>query len=228
MGMASKMRAAKVVEPVKAEPWGCIYHAVNLRNSKGYVGQYCKPETERRWAAHLKDARRGSCTYFHRALRKNKYEAGFSWEVIWRGPVSRLNEMETYFIAKLHTFASDPLGGGYNLTMGGGTPTVIADCVRKRLSEASKQQHADPVMKARLSAIQKQVWKRPELRATLSLAQKKLWENSAYRTSRLLTSAQKAARSASIKLWWASPGIKDRLSQAQKCRRERERKLVSA
>lgn len=55
--MAVKMRAAKVVKPVEAEPWGCIYHAVNLLNQKGYVGQHKNVLTvEGRWNTHVKAA----------------------------------------------------------------------------------------------------------------------------------------------------------------------------
>lgn len=201
---------------------GCIYLVRNLVNGKGYVGQHKGANAERRWTAHIARALRGSKVCVHAAIRKYGAE-NFSAEVIWSGEPGLLNKKETFYIKKLGTFAGTGQGQGYNLNMGGDAPSVVAPSVRARLSEASKLQHQDPLMKEKLSNIQKHVWQDPGLRAVLSAAQKKLWSNPAYKKTRLLTAEQKFARSERMKLWWASPGVRQNLCAAQLRRRERER-----
>ena len=101
------------------EAQGCIYCARNKKTATPYVGQHGTPYVERRWNQHVDDAVAGSEYPFHRALRKNDYERGFTWEVLWRGPVRLLDAKETHYIKKLHSYVHDPLGGGYNITLGG-------------------------------------------------------------------------------------------------------------
>jgi group I intron endonuclease len=129
---------------IKPEAQGCIYHVVNKKNGKGYVGQHCTLLAERRWAVHLQSTRAGSQLPFHRALaRYGSDGSGFTWEVVWRGPVSQLNAKEAFFIKKLGTFINN--GRGYNLTLGGqqGLPGLIRTTVHKqRASESLKAYYA--------------------------------------------------------------------------------------
>lgn len=100
-------------------PQGCIYELRCLIDGKkGYVGQSDKPNPQVRWTQHINAALAGSKWPIHRAINKHKYW-NFSAEVIWRGPLNRLDEMEIKFIKTLGTFTPD----GYNLTSGGRSGT---------------------------------------------------------------------------------------------------------
>lgn len=118
---------------------GCVYLIRNKVNGKGYVGQHKNALTvERRWRAHINEALLGACSYLlHRAIRKNGVES-FSAEIIWCGPVDQLNEKESHYIKKLHTFVDDSKGGGYNLTTGGEVCKQMAKSARKKLSASRK------------------------------------------------------------------------------------------
>jgi group I intron endonuclease len=136
---------------VKKELQGCIYYVVNKKNGKGYVGQdkSGEPETHR-WNQHVEAAHKGSRIYFHRALRKNGYEAGFTWEVVWRGPVSKLDAKETYYIKKFHTFIDDQLGGGYNLISGSAGRVKSKRVIQKHIKAAKEMWARDPERRLKL------------------------------------------------------------------------------
>lgn len=161
------------------EPQGCIYHAVNKKNRKGYVGQYGGLQVERRWNGHIKDARGGSSFLFHRALRKNGYEKGFTWEVIWHGSISKLNKMETYYIKKLHTFVSDPLGGGYNLTMGGGGMRgyKYRPASRRKLSQAASRRWEDDTYREEMTRQNQLLGADLDIRCNRSSYKQNFWDS---------------------------------------------------
>ena len=133
----------------RSSSYGCVYHVRNLRTGKGYVGQHNNAATvERRWNAHLIEARAGSPYPFHRALRKYGV-AGFSWEVIWRGSVLNLNKMETQFIKDLSTLVAT--GAGYNLTTGGRTRWKFSKQTRLRIAASTKIRFTDEDERRKLS-----------------------------------------------------------------------------
>lgn len=98
---------------------GLIYLVRNLANNKTYVGQ-TKIGTKKRLRDHWRDAKRGSTTYFHRAMRKHGRE-NFSIEVIEECSIDLLAEREIHFISLMKP--------DYNLTKGGqggnGWPKII-------------------------------------------------------------------------------------------------------
>jgi len=97
------------------ESKGCIYELrCKIGSKKGYVGQHGSPDPNKRWDGHIRMMEWGSQHAIHRALRKYGVE-NFTGEVIWCGPISKLNKMETRFIKKLNTLVPD----GYNMTLGG-------------------------------------------------------------------------------------------------------------
>ena len=121
------MNRRVIVIKKKVKPLhGCIYLLRNLANGKGYVGQDQSGDPENhRWKQHIKASLTGKSKYaLHHAIYKAYHESksqtlGFSAEVIWRGPIEKLNEKEISYIKKLHTYVRDPAGHGYNLTIGG-------------------------------------------------------------------------------------------------------------
>ena len=105
---------------VEEQKKGFIYLLTNLVNGKKYVGQTRAKTVERRWTAHIMMATAAKpAVLIHRAIKKygvNKFSA----EVLWTGPVDKLNIKETHFI-KVHDSFVDDGHSGYNLTRGGGT-----------------------------------------------------------------------------------------------------------
>lgn len=221
---------------------GCIYHAVNLKNRKGYVGQHKNVLTvERyRWEDHLSKARNGSKLLFHCALRKNKYECGFSWEVIWVGPIELLDEMETYYIKKLHTFVDDPKGGGYNLTMGGESTRgyKASPQLRRKRSEAAKLRWQDEAYRASMCSMQNERCSSKAHRAATSEFMKALWQDPKQRPRMLKglcksrnTPEARARASEVMRANWADPEISAQLLKGKVGRRAKastKRKLRKA
>lgn len=92
---------------------GFIYAAKCKINGKIYVGQ-TSGTIERRWRAHIFDARHGdSQPKLNRAIRKYGED---SFEVVCLEEIqnAKLNEREIFWIAKLDTYCN-----GYNCTFGG-------------------------------------------------------------------------------------------------------------
>lgn len=151
----SRKKTIKVGTPVVQ---GCIYSLTNLINGKRYVGQHKNVLTVEsiRWRSHVYAALRGSVKmYITRAIHYYGYE-NFVSKIIWRGPVSKLNEKETYYIKKLHTFIDDPLGDhSYNLTTGGEQLKEISKRTKARISAGQVRRYLDPIAheKTRAAAI---------------------------------------------------------------------------
>lgn len=92
-----------------------VYKVTNLVNNKVYVGKTKHYTLEARWHEHIGEARRGSNTYFKRAIRKYGKE-GFKVELLCRTTEQKLNEKEKEFIRFYDSMNPDK---GYNLTPGG-------------------------------------------------------------------------------------------------------------
>jgi stalled ribosome alternative rescue factor ArfA len=208
-----------------AEPCGLIYYLLNLRNNKGYVGQHCTENEDRRWNGHYYAARDGGSKLpLHNAMRKAHKESkgaswGFSAEVIWRGPISLLNTKEAFFIKKFNTFIDD--GAGYNLTRGGNS-AARSERTKQLQSEAIKALYKDDEFRARMyaatwgsdafrnkvTAALREVWADPDYRAVLA----EVWEDPAYREAQRKAHewqckdpVQNAARSARAVKYWGLP-----------------------
>jgi hypothetical protein len=206
------------------ERQGCIYHVVNRKNGKGYVGQDSSDAPEvHRWPTHIYNARRGSKLYFHRALRKNGYEEGFTWAVVWRGPLSLLSKKEAYYIKKLHTFTDDPLGGGYNLTIGG-ERTTYSSASKKKLSQSASKRWEDDAYRKEMSRINIERTADPTIRKEMSKTRKDIWATKTPKERKAIVRAVKcgharrtpeenavlsATRSANAVQQWQVPGFRE-------------------
>ena len=89
-----------------------IYKITNLKNGKCYIGQ-TQSTIFRRFQRHIEDAKNGSDTHFHRALRKYPI-TNWIFQIIEEVPPEELDEKEKYYI-KLY----DSINNGYNITSGG-------------------------------------------------------------------------------------------------------------
>lgn len=91
-----------------------IYKSTNTINGKVYIG--FDSNYPSRIKDHKKSAlKKGSDTYFHRAIRKYGWD-NFTWEIIYQSVDGNhtLNVMEGYFITEHDTYYN-----GYNMTLGG-------------------------------------------------------------------------------------------------------------
>jgi len=96
---------------------GCVYMATNRVNGKRYIGMTTL-ELEERKQQHEKDAKRGSDSLFHKAIRKHG-PTSFRWRAIYfSDDRDELCLFEVESIRFLRTMSP----GGYNLTAGGDNP----------------------------------------------------------------------------------------------------------
>lgn len=94
-----------------------IYRHTNSVTGRSYIG-LTSQEGNARWLKHLSDARNGSETHFHRAIRLYGEEA-WQMEILQDCVLTRdeANAFETHYIKKFDTFDN-----GYNSTIGGWNP----------------------------------------------------------------------------------------------------------
>ena len=109
-----------------------IYKATNKVNGKVYIGKWAGTRVAQRWAQHKSSARRGSDTYFHRAIRKHGEEA-FEFELIYKAATpADLGQAEIRFIALYGSHISTL---GYNLTLGG-DGGIKTEAARLKMSQS--------------------------------------------------------------------------------------------
>jgi len=214
------------------EVLGCIYLLTNSLNGKKYVGQYKNVEfVARRWKRHIDvaldtDDKRPLYRAIRKAWKCDSCLKSFTAEVIWRGPVERLDAKEIHYIAKLHTWIGDPLGDrSYNLTKGGdGVRGLIWSksarknlivarriqfenpAVRKTMSFAQLLRYKDPAERAKQGAATRLARKNPAVRKRLSEAQILRYKNPA---------ARKKTGAAARRAYSDDPMLRKRMSAAQ-------------
>ena len=182
----------------KEDRQGCVYHVINVLSGKGYVGQHGTENAERRWNGHVTDAVAGkSTTPFHRALRKYGID-GFTWDVIWRGPVSKLDVIETEFIKQFNTLKP----AGYNLTLGGPTTRGL------KLTKVQRGRQS--------KSRRKYLSNHPEAVQHQSDAIRNKWQEEAYRM----------AVSTAVKAALAKPSVKRKLRASQQASWTAERRAA--
>lgn len=93
---------------------GIIYLITNTINQRRYVGK-TECTLQRRWNNHKHSAKRGSSSYFHKALRKYSADSFVVHTLACFENSEVLKQAEILFIAELQTLAPQ----GYNLTEGG-------------------------------------------------------------------------------------------------------------
>ena len=82
-------------------------------NNKPYVGQTTKT-ISKRLKTHINDAKSGSLTEFHTALRENGYKCDESIILENEIHIDELDSKEIYYIEKYNSYYN-----GYNMTVGG-------------------------------------------------------------------------------------------------------------
>lgn len=118
-------------------------------SGRGYVG-FTARGADRRWLAHVKDAKRGSKYPLHRAIRKYGAES-FARSLLERMTTGvGAKRAEQLWIKELGTFGP----GGYNSTAGGeGVIGLIhSPETRAKMSESSRGKKKSPEHRANMSA----------------------------------------------------------------------------
>lgn len=110
-------------------------YLVRLNGEPKYVG-YTKRTLKQRWKHHCQDARNGSMTLLHVAIRNNPLES-FTIETIHEGddPLHVLSVKEPQLIAEWNTHWSK---GGFNMNGGGKGNHEVSEITRSRMSIAKK------------------------------------------------------------------------------------------
>jgi group I intron endonuclease len=89
-----------------------IYEAYNKNNGKVYVGLTTQT-LEKRKSSHLRSAKSGSTSYFHKAIRKHGEDA-FDWCVVAEtNDLGSLYKLEQLFISLYEDWQT------YNISLGG-------------------------------------------------------------------------------------------------------------
>lgn len=128
-----------------------IYVITNTKNGKKYVGQTINP-VKQRVSCHLKDARGGSETLLHRAMRKYG-ESAFKFEVLAELQEHELDTAERDFIKKLDCCVLDGQEKGYNMTRGGeGFDSEQSTRIQRKRVEAGTHHLMGPAGSARATA----------------------------------------------------------------------------
>lgn len=92
--------------------FGIVYRITCLKNDRVYIGQTKQFDQKIRWHAHVNDARRGSPTRLHQAMREHGSESFVIDGIACAWRQGDLDELEMLLIAQ---YAADK--SGYN-TMG--------------------------------------------------------------------------------------------------------------
>lgn len=221
-----------------SNPYGVVYLVVCFTSGKLYVGQTTnRGGADARFRGHIKDARRGSRLYFHKAIRKYGADA---FRVITLAEASCrlvLHELERFYIER---YRSCNLKFGYNLTHGGEgcSPTQRVKQklrkqwerpeIRKRHYKQLKDRWASESFRESFRKQMSQHWADPEYKANmreklkLAMNQPEYKRKMQARTKRMNADPRiKAIISASAKARWSDPKYKARVSQAIKEARRR-------
>jgi hypothetical protein len=145
-----------------------VYRVLNTLTGKNYIG-WTAMTPQRRFIRHCRDARKGSPTHFHEAIRKHPSEV---WRVLELAKVSSYEEakcLEKQYIAE---FNATDRRHGYNMTVGGDgmiDPTgEIAKKISATLKGRGKGIPKSPETRARMQGR----ITTPEASANMSRAQK--------------------------------------------------------
>lgn len=140
-----------------SEGIGCIYLITNEINCKQYVGRTCNRNPTNRYRQHWYNARKGSITPLHKAMRKYG-PTNFKIEVLSVAPINSLNNLEAYWADRLETYIwSTPIfhPPGYNVLLCG--TDINIDDQRNKSYFSYKYKTAEDINK--FNSIRKNVWK---------------------------------------------------------------------
>lgn len=126
--------------------YGVVYIVTNLVNGKFYVGQ-TKRTAGDRWSLHKADARRGSTSYFHKAIRKHGYDA-FDVQVA----ATASSREELLRLERLWILATGAHRRGYNLSTGGEGAAHNREVIERMAAKLRGRRLSD-AHRAKLSAI---------------------------------------------------------------------------
>jgi GIY-YIG catalytic domain len=154
------VQGADGVSLAKSKPYGIIYRITHKESGKVYIGQSIHT-VEKRWKAHLADAKKGTSMYFYNALRKYGQQAFDVEEIDAAFSREELNDMEGYWIRFYNSMNPDK---GYNLREGGHmgynysleTRKRMGD-VQTRLRHEGKVKYTNPPRPTEEQIIQQQI-----------------------------------------------------------------------
>lgn len=125
----------------------CIY-LVRLNGEPKYIG-YTKRTIQQRWNQHCYDAKVGSTTLLHEAIRVNPIES-FSVEILHTGddPDYVLSTMEPKLIKEWKTHHNN---GGFNMNNGGKGCAEVCELTKRKMSLAKRGKQKSDETRKRMS-----------------------------------------------------------------------------
>lgn len=127
-----------------------LYLIHNKINGKYYVGKTIY-SLERRWSEHQTDARSGSSSYLHRAIRKYGAENFVISPLM--STLGSDEELKKWEVELISLFRANDPNHGYNLTKGGEGMSgfVVPDETRRKISETLRTKYETTELRQRLS-----------------------------------------------------------------------------
>lgn len=118
-------------------------------SNKQYIG-IAKNGLHNRFTVHVSEAKSGSMTALHKAIRKYGADA-FIKEILVVSNYEYIKELEIKAIEAFKTMSPN----GYNLTVGGDGTNGYShtDCTKKKISDLAKIRMADPERRRHLSKL---------------------------------------------------------------------------
>jgi group I intron endonuclease len=118
-------------------------------SNKQYIG-IAKNGLQNRFSVHVAEAKSGSSTALHKAIRKYGSDA-FVKEILVVSDYEYIRDLEIKAIEAFKTMSPN----GYNLTIGGdGTNGYYhTDCTKQKMSDLAKTRMADPERRKHLSEL---------------------------------------------------------------------------
>ena len=123
--------------------YGIIYKITNIATDKIYIGQTIH-KLAYRWNNHIKAAKRGSKTYFHKAIRKYGKDSFIIEQIAEASSKEELNRLEITYIQKYNSLVPN----GYNTSTGGEggdnfTNNPNIESIKQHMSEGRKRYFAN-------------------------------------------------------------------------------------
>lgn len=183
-----------------------------LKTGKSYIGMTGQ-KIKDRISSHFRDARRGSLTHFHRAIRKYG-ESSFSVEIISTHKTQKAALDAEVEAIRLHGTLSP---SGYNMTPGGAGVLSMTPESAEKHRQSVLEKHKDPTFKKKhREACKKSFTKERREAISMSKSGRKMHPNAAKaileakKTERYRMIARRAAKET-----WETPGYRQKWRKAK-------------
>ncbi len=168
-----------------------IYCFTHIKTGRRYVGSSVNVHSRR--TTHFSEARRGSLSCFHKAIRKYGVDA-FSFTILEECEQDDLLDREEYYIGFFNAASLQGFNSNKNPKATYGR--ISNEASVQRMAESQRIRMADPEERKKLKERQKRRCSNPAVREEMRLRQIKKWQDPEYRAAMI---AKHKARCADAK-----------------------------